>query len=307
MVAALMAALISSAGAAPGAKPAAGKPAADCQPYSGTPCLLPFPNNLWTRHDRASATGLRVQLPANAMPVNSSGQRIGTAEYDRNDGFSPGSAMVVHVPGLDNARAFARTGAVGVLNMKQAFAANAPVVVIDETSGRRQLIYTQLDANAPTPQDTNLMIVPGKELAEGHTFVVAMRRLRDASGRRLKAPAWFAKLRDKLPLPKNERSQRGRYERIFGALKRAGIQRGSLYEAWDFTVASERGLTSRLLSIRNSAFAQLGDRNLADGKAQGHTPSFSVTSNAPLSSDPTIRDVQGTFQVPCYLVTCGPT
>src|SRR5260221_8875402 len=73
LAAALMAALISSAGAAPAARPAATKPAADCQPFSGSPCLLPFPNNLFTRRDRSSATGVRVRLPAGAMPTNSQG------------------------------------------------------------------------------------------------------------------------------------------------------------------------------------------------------------------------------------------
>ena len=175
--------------------------------------------------------------------------------------------------------------------------------MIDEATGKRQLTYAELDANAPTPETRNLMIVPGKELAEGHTFVVALRRLRNAAGRIIAAPAWFRKLRDNLPLPRNERSQRGRYARIFAALKGAGIARGSLYEAWEFTVASEKGLTSRLVSIRNHAFARLGDRNLADSKVRGRAPAYAVTSNAPLTSD--LRDVQGTFQVPCYLITCG--
>ena len=90
---------------------AAAKPAADCQPYGKSPCLLPFPNNLFTKPDRSTPTGLRVHLPAKAMPVNTKGQRVSVAEYDRNDGFSPGSAVIVHVPGLDNAAAFNRTGA----------------------------------------------------------------------------------------------------------------------------------------------------------------------------------------------------
>jgi hypothetical protein len=281
------------------------RPASDCQPFSRTPCLLPFPNNLFTRRDRATPTGLRVHLPANAMPVNTSGQRIGVRQYDRNDGFSPGSAMIVHVPGLDNPKAFARTGAVGLLNMRRAFARNAPIVVIDEATGRRQLIYTELDGNAPTPQTTNLMILPGKALTDGHTYVVALRNLRNAHGRVIRAPAWFEKLRDNRSLPRNERSQRGRYRRIFAALKRARIDRRHLYEAWDFTVASRKSLTSRLLAIRNNAFAQLGDHNLADGVVKGSAPSYTITSTALVTPD--IRDVQGTFQVPCYLVTCGAT
>jgi hypothetical protein len=279
------------------------RPAADCQPFSRTPCLLPFPNNLFTRPDRRTPTGLRVHLPAGAMPANTKGQRISVAEYDRNDGFSPGSAMIVHVPGLDNARALARTGAVGLLNLGQAYARNQPIVVIDERSGRRQLVYAQLDANAPTRPDTNLMIVPARELTEGHTYIVALRRLRDARGRLLAAPAWFEKLRDDRPLPAVERSQRARYARIFAALARAGIARADLYEAWDFTVASRQSLTARLLAIRNDAFAQLGDHNLADGVVQGAAPAYTITADTALS--PQLRAIQGTFRVPCYLITCG--
>jgi hypothetical protein len=303
---ALTVAMASAAGASssPGGARAhaSAAPAADCQPLGGRPCLLPFPNNLFTRHDGSTPTGLRVHLPAGAMPVNTKGQRIAVAQYDRNDGFSPGSAIVVHVPGLDDAKAFARTHAVTLKNMARAYAGPQPIVVIDEQSGRRQLIWSELDANASTPQDTNLLIHPGKNFTEGHTYVVALRKLRNSRGTLIGAPGWFERLRDGRRLLGAERSQRKRYARIFASLKRAGIARANLYEAWDFTVASRNSLTSRMLSIRNDAFAQLGDRNLADGRVQGRAPSFAVTSVAALS--PQIKDVQGTFQVPCYLITC---
>ena len=110
-VGACVAALI-GAGAA-----VAATPGADCQPYTKRPCLLPFPNNLLTKVDHSTPTGLRVHLPAAAMPVNKTGSRIKVGEYDRADGFSPGSAIIVHVRGLDNARAFSRTGAATLSNM----------------------------------------------------------------------------------------------------------------------------------------------------------------------------------------------
>jgi hypothetical protein len=292
---------------AQGARAAAAKPAAGCQPYSSTPCLLPFPNNLYTRSVKASPTGLRLDLPAAAMPVNTKGQRVGTAPYDRNDGFSPGSAAIVHVDGLDNAKAFANTGAVGLLNMAASFKKNAPIVVIDEATGQRQMIYAGLDANAKTPASTNLVITPGKEFTDGHTYIVAMRNLRNANDKVIKAPSWFEKLRDSKKLPANERSQLKRYTKIFAALKRAGIARKNLYEAWDFTVASEGNLTDRLLAIRNNAFAQLGDKDLANGKVVGKAPAFAVTSDQPLSGTTGIQEIQGTFNVPCYLNVCGPT
>ena len=58
---------------------AAKAPAADCQPFGKAPCLLPFPSNLFTRPDPKSQTGLRLDLPAGAMPINTSGQRVSAA------------------------------------------------------------------------------------------------------------------------------------------------------------------------------------------------------------------------------------
>ena len=286
-------------------------PAADCQPYASTPCLLPFPNNLFTRRDRTSVTGLRVHLPAGAMPISKTAQRLSVAPYDRNDGFSPGSSLIVHIAGLDNATAFAKTHPVALSDMSKAFAKRQPIVVIDEQTGKRQLIWSELDTNIPTaglkltPADTNLLIHPGKDFTDGHTYVVALRNLRNSSGRLISAPGWFRRLRDGRKLLPAERSQRSRYQKIFNVLKRAKISRSNLYEAWDFTVASRQNLTSRLLSIRNDAFAQLGDHNLADGKVQGNAPGFTVTSTDMLT--PQLKRVQGTFQVPCYLTVCGPT
>ncbi|MGZ4253282.1 MAG: hypothetical protein ACXVR2_08540 [Solirubrobacteraceae bacterium] len=295
IVAAILAAL---AGAGP-----AGAATADCQPFAKKPCLLPFPSNLFTKRDKSSVTGLRVHLPAGAMPVNSKGSRVSVAPYDRSDGFSPGSAIIIHIRGLDNARAFSRTGAAPLANMGRSLRKRQPIVLIDERTGKRQLIWSELDANQTAAADINLLVHPGKNLLEGHTYVVALRNLRTARGKLIKAPAWFERLRDGRPLPRAERSQRAHYARIFAALTRAGIARSNLYEAWDFTVASRQNLTSRMLAIRNNAFAQLGDTNLADVSVQGNAPSYLVTSVSTLT--PQIKDVQGTFQVPCYLLTCG--
>ena len=287
------------------ARAAGADPAAGCQPFGGRPCLLPFPNNLYTRPDRSSQTGLRVNLPAGAMPINASGQRVSVAPFNRADGFSPGSAAILHVPRLDNALAFARTGAAGLLNMRQSLGKNQPIVIIDEHTGRRQLIWSELDANAKTAQTTNLLIHGGQAFADGHTYIVALRDLLDSDGHVIPAPKWFARLRDNRRLPADERSQKARYARIFAALKKAGVHRSTLYEAWDFTVASRQNQTGRLLSIRNSAFAQLGDSKLADGKVTGHAPKYTITQTKTIS--PQLNAVVGTFEVPCYLVQCGTT
>jgi hypothetical protein len=64
-----------------------------------------------------------------------------------------------------------------------------------------------------------------------------------------------------------------------------------------------------MLAMRDDAFAQLGDRNLADMQVpQGSTaPAFTVDpiNSKEYADGPIARDVRGTFLVPCYLSTPG--
>ncbi len=82
----------------------------------------------------------------------------------------------------------------------------------------------------------------------------------------------------------------------FADARGAGVERDDLYLAWDFTVASERNLSERLLHIRDDVFASLG----------GAAPAFTVTNVEPTTSTTAIaRRVTGTFTVPNYLTGDG--
>ncbi len=308
-VATILSACAVLVGALVGAAAASADPAADCQLYV-EPCLLPFPNDLFTKPDSTSATGRRVDLPQAAMPTNTNGVQVDVAPYNRSDGFSPGSSIIVRVPGLDNQAAFNQTDPVRLTHLSQTYAPDAPIVVIDAATGQRALIWAELDSNAGDPAHTTLLIHPGKNLTEGHRYVVGLRDLKNADGQTLAAPDWFARFRDDRPLLKSQVHQRERYGRIFKALKDAEIDRKTLYMAWDFMVASRRSLTSPMLSIRNDAFGQLGDTDLSDLQVQGNSPQFAVTNVQNFTPDQNpllLREVLGTFTVPCYLTTvsCG--
>jgi hypothetical protein len=283
-------------------------PGASCQPFTSTPCLLPFPNDLYTVK-ASTPTGRRVKLPAAAMPTNAVGSQINPAEWNRNDGFSPGSSIVVRVPGLDNPTALNKTNPVRLAEMSKSFKPNAPIVVIDAATGKRRMIWVELDSNASDAAHTTLLVHPGKNFTEGHRYIVAMRNLKNASGKTLSAPTWFKRLRDGQSLPPAQQSQRARYASIFKSLDKAGIARKSLYLAWDFTVISRKSLSSRLLKIRDDAFAQLGDTNLADRQVQGSAPAFNIDTTTDDPYPGIAREVTGTFTVPCYLneVGCAST
>ena len=71
------------------------------------------------------------------------------------------------MPGLDTPAAFARTGAVPVTDLARTYDRDQPVVVIDARTGRRQLIWAELDSNASTPADTALLIHPAENWTRG--------------------------------------------------------------------------------------------------------------------------------------------
>jgi hypothetical protein len=285
------------------ASSAAARPLADCQPFQAHPCAFPFPSDLFTVPDAAAVTGLRVRLPGTALPVSDRGVRLRTGPYDSSDGFSPGSTLIVHVPGLDNQQALQRTGAAGLLDIGQSMSANQPIIVLDAQTGRRVPIWTELDPVGAPPASTDLVIHPAGSFVEGHTYVVVLRSLYTASGDLIRSPRWFDRLRNGRGLSPAEAAQLPRYLAIFDLLARARISARHLYEAWDFTVASSQSLSERMLAIRDQAFARLGDLDLGVGGVTGRAPRFQILSTTPLSGS--IEEVTGTMQVPCYLKTCG--
>lgn len=282
----------------------------------GVNCLFPFPSDHYTVSDSGTPTGLRVNIANDSTPTNLGGKHIDPADINSSDGFSPGESIVTRIPGLDNPTAFQRTGAVPLTDMDQAFAPNQPIVLIDASTGQRQLIWSELDANASSPGNTDLIIRPGRNLLEGHRYIVAMRDLKDSAGNTIPAPPGFALYRDgvKTDVPGIE-SRRPHFDEILADLQAAGIPRANLYDAWDFTVASTSNITQRMLSIRDRGLVDLGDTTPGDGNMDGVSPSFTVT-DVKTVDDPTnpltgshasqnVREVTGTYQVPCFLSTPG--
>jgi hypothetical protein len=274
-------------------------------------CLLPFPNDYYTVRDKGTATGRRVSLRTEAMPANVDGTHIDAAPYNLNDGFSPGQPIVLRVPGIDSADDLRATGAVPINHIARYKRRRAPIVVIDAKTGRRAPIWAEIDSNATDPEDVALQIHPATNLRAKHRYIVALRNLRTEEGDGIPAPAAFRYYRDDIPSHQRPIEKRRRhFERIFRALKRAGIGRRSLYVAWDFTVASDRNIAGRLLHMRDEAFAELGDRNLENRKVKGRSPSFAVdevNEFAPAQSADVAREVIGTVAVPCFLAPdCSP-
>ncbi len=273
-----------------------------------TLCMLPFPDNYYTVKDPTSETGRRIDFQTEAMPENVYGQHIEAGPYNASNGFSQGQTILVRIPGIESVSDVSAMGATPINKLGAYTEKNTPVVVIDTATGKRWPIWTEIDSTAKEPSKRVLEIHPAVNFDSGGRYIVALRDVKNAAGKKIEAPAAFRYYRDEIPTKQRRiNSRRKHFKGIFNALKRAGIRRSNLYLAWDFTVASDENNAHRMLSIRNNAFAQLGDTNLADGVVQGVSPKFEVTEveNEPNPGE-TARRVKGKLTVPCFLwPSCG--
>jgi hypothetical protein len=301
----------------------AAPPTLACDPLDPALCLLPFPNDVFTSADAGTDTGRQVAF-AN-LPDNVFGQPIDPTEWNRNDGFSPGNLVITFVPELDlpvswgtQAEPTSLPGIgpnePGYFDHRDHIAApgrylqsDAPIVILDATTGERHPFWSELDLHPGTPPAQRLLLLrPAVNFEEGHRYIVALRDLKRSDGSSIAAGAAFAGYRDGTTAD----ARTAHMESLFATLAAAGIARGDLYLAWDFTVASERNLSERALHIRDDAFASLGDTDLSDLRVQGAAPAFEVTSvedfqredsgAAGFDAD-TRRRVRGLVRVPNYL------
>jgi hypothetical protein len=212
---------------------------------------MSFPDDAFT-HPSASASTVRLDLRRSDMPRDRRGVPFPHAPFKSLDGFSPTPTIVTRVPGLRSVR-------------------RVSVKLFDSRSGRGVSTRVTLESGL-------LTIRPRRALQEGFRYVVAIRGGAKAGSR-------FAALRD-------GRRKTPRYQVIFRALRRAHVARNrSLFLAWDFTVASERGLTGRLQTMRDQSLAQLG----------GAPPAYTLSEGPAFPGF--ARVLTGTVTVPCYLTT----
>jgi hypothetical protein len=305
-----------------------------CDPIDPTACLLPFPNDFFTVADATTDTGRRVAFNPGAMPRDGldtteggEGKPIDPTEWNRNDGFSPGSMVMTYVPEIDLHKTWGTEGRPhsdvglnepGYFDYRDHIAdiglyenEDAPIVIINATTGERHPFWSELDTHpgAVDAGEQVLILRPAVNFEEGQRYIVALRDLKDTAGATIPTPTNFAAYRAGSGA---DATRQAHYNTdIFPALQSAGIATNDLYLAWDFTVASERNLAERILHMRDQSFEQLGDTDLADRQVQGDSPEFVVDSTEALNDTWTdsrgeehsqaLRRVRGRVTVPNYL------
>lgn len=304
---ALLAGLLATA-PAKGADPAR----LPCDPLDPALCMLPFPNDRFTVADDSTATGRRIDFLPVEMPRSITGKAIDPTEWNRNDGFSPGSMVLTFVPGLDLHRTWGTTSLEGVrtggpndqrdhiADIGRYQDADAPILIVDADTGERQPFWSELDNNAQTAAGERLLILrPAKNFLEGHRYIVALRNMKDAASNVIAPSAHFKAYRDGAegPLgdPTFEESRRDGVDAIIDTVAQwegEDFDRSELFLAWDFTIASRDNLSGRVLHMRDQSLAAL----------EGGAPSFAITKVTEITNhDSKQRQIDGTVSVPNYL------
>jgi hypothetical protein len=259
-----------------------------CDPLVPEKCGLPFPSNVYTVPDAATPTGRRVSLLDAFFAVPAVGDhRVTGAEWAASDGFSPGSAIATFLPGATD------TGLPNADQVADSLGPASPTVLLRTDTGERVAHWTEVDRSTTDDGHRSILIHPAVPLVDGARYVVAIRGVVDARGQAIAPSPAFAALRDGTPFAGDASvdARRPLYEELFGILAAAGVDKAGLQIAWDFTTASRENNTSRLLHMRDEAFALVGE----DG------PAYTIVSVDP-AFDPDIAfKIEGTMEVPLYL------
>jgi hypothetical protein len=298
-----------------------------CDPIDPAQCMLPYPNDWFTRPDARSATGRRLDLNLLAMPRNIAGKPIDPSAWNASDGFSAGSELLTVVPGMTRNSDLLASRLPSDLNIETNRDSNLGVVLLDATTGKVWPTWTEIDqytteaglvaSGTTSPVQQDLIIHPAMNLLDGHRYIVGLRHLvTDGGGLAPQSSAFATYVRDYLQGTSGGDPRASHMDRVLADLKEAGWKISTnprdLFLAWDFTTASTQNVTGRLLAIRDNAFEQLGETKgqIDSGKVAGHAPSFtvaSVTNYTPAQNPNVAREITGTFSVPCYIgPTCSP-
>jgi hypothetical protein len=268
-------------------------PRGDCNPLDPAMCLLPFPSDFYTAE---TAAGPRVDFPKAAFPENIDMVQIDPALWNEKDGFSTISPMLAYFSDLSLA------GVVGHQNIADYAAADAKIVLVDTVTHARVPAWAELDMTAEDPAERLLFIWPAVPLEHGRRYVVGLRGLTHTDGTAVAPSPGFLALRDSAASEDADvERQREHFDAdVFPELEGAGVPRGELILAWDYTTASRENMLGRMKYLRDDGLARVAaaDYPYTVKRYEDHDCS---------AADATIgRDIFVTFTVPNYMTEDRP-
>ena len=237
-----------------------------CQPlFAGEECLLPYPSDYFLVDDPSQPSGKRVAISGAAEVVSDQLQNVDSGVFRPQDGFSRNPTILFSL--------LEETDGEGLVRLDDYYETSrdpstSATVLIEAGTGRRIAHFVDIDPIPAEGTPRGLMIRPLEELLPQTRYVVGVHGLAGAQGV-IAAPEGFRRLRDQQSGqdPLLEALQARYDETIFAPLEGAGLERGVLQLAWDFTTASDESVTGDMMRVRELTLEWL----------QTQTPAVRVT------------------------------
>ncbi|MCC7070105.1 MAG: hypothetical protein IT383_02215 [Deltaproteobacteria bacterium] len=227
-----------------------------CSPLGvGVDCGVPYPSDVFLVDDPALPTGKRVAFGGAAKLLTQSGLTADVFDTWAPDGFSPVTPMVAafgvavdpaSVPGF-------------AADPAATLAPGAATALIDADTGARIAHYVDVDPRATDDARRAVTVRPLGRLQPRTRYIVALSGLTLPEGDAAPAPEGFRRLRDGQSGADPALAALAPHfdTKVFPVIERAGIARGALQLAWDFTTGSDERTTDDMLRARAAALAAL--------------------------------------------------
>ncbi|NMO20121.1 hypothetical protein HPC49_21755 [Pyxidicoccus fallax] len=263
-----------------------------CNPLASEhDCLLPFPSDHFRQEDATLPSGHRVRLTEAARLKQTDGGSFDFTDLHPADGWSHGTQILALFPGgVDASNLPALTSPTAETT--------GTTVLLDAELGEGVLHFAELDPRAPSDARRALLLRPLVRLRNDARYIVALRGLVAEDGTPVPVPEGFRRIRDGqtagdpllAPIA-------ARYEQeIFPVLQAAGIPRGELQLAWDFTTETQENVTRDMLDVRRLTMEVLA----------ATPPAVTVTEVRDNVDEYVARRIRGTLRVPLFLENAQP-
>ncbi len=259
----------------------------ECNPLGGPACMLPWPSSAYLVEDSSTVSGYRVDMPAEAMPINADNIAIEADIFNTYDGFAVAGPMLVDFPTGVSSDGLPPSSDIG-----QSLEASSSIVVVNMETGERLPIFAEPDMNAAVPEERALIIRPMTRMASASRYAVGIRNtVKAADGSDLPIPEGFAAILEGKEIKHPLYERLGNYDDIFSALDTAGLPKSEIVLAWDFVTASDESLTGDLMSMRTQALAKMEEVTL----------SYTLSPMDNGNPDEVLRIFEGVYDTPMFL------
>ena len=285
-----------------------------CSPAPpASPCLIgddiglidgsrvnPFPSAHLLRVDDDSATGCRVDLRPDSIPVGDS-DPTDLARFNRRDGFSPSGGLWIQL-GV----AIDGSSLPPLADPQQSLTSDAAVQLWNLDSGERIPCFAELDAWEPqSDAERSLLIRPLAAMGFGtRVAAVITDNLRRADGSPWQGPEEFLSIRAGSQPDGRSDALFSHYFDVVQRLKQHGLNPDRIQFAWDFVTASEANLRAPLDRVLETMRAELP----AD---PSHHPTTNISLIRDVDEDDVLtdglwREVRGAVELTHFLWADDP-